>query len=172
MRPAIRYAKTPPDRVSYLRLPNSPAGPLLMGFTNEGALCRVHFLAYQTMESTLNQWKKEWPQTLFIKAKNAGPSLDAPGPPLHMVGTDFQCKVWTALLSIPSGKTASYGEIARRIGSPRAARAVGGACGANPIPYFVPCHRVVAGNGGLGGFSSAPQIKKNLLAFEGVLPQP
>lgn len=81
-------------------------------------------------------------------------------------GTAFQRKVWRALLQIPHGKTKSYGEIAGEIGLPRASRAVGAACGQNPIPILVPCHRVVAHNGGLGGFSAGLHWKKRLLALE------
>lgn len=80
--------------------------------------------------------------------------------------THFQKKVWRALQRIPWGQTRSYGEIARAIGKPRAARAVGAACGANPLLLLVPCHRVVAGSGSLGGFSAGLALKKQLLALE------
>ncbi|HEY7535753.1 MAG TPA: methylated-DNA--[protein]-cysteine S-methyltransferase [Thermodesulfobacteriota bacterium] len=83
-------------------------------------------------------------------------------------GTPFQISVWRELLKIPYGQVRTYGEIARRIGNPNAARAVGGAVGANPIPIIVPCHRVVATNG-LGGYSSGIEIKKKLLHIERVL---
>ena len=84
-------------------------------------------------------------------------------------GTDFQRKVWREIEKIPLGRTKTYLEIAKAIGKPGAARAVGSACGANPIPLFVPCHRVVASNGGLGGFSGGLDIKKKLLRLEGSL---
>jgi methylated-DNA-[protein]-cysteine S-methyltransferase len=83
-------------------------------------------------------------------------------------GTPFQISVWRELLRIPYGNVKTYGEIARIIGKPHAARAVGGAVGANPIPIIVPCHRVLAKNG-LGGYSSGIEIKKKLLHLEGVL---
>jgi len=89
-------------------------------------------------------------------------------PPLDPAGTEFQRRVWNALRKIPVGKTKSYGEIARAIGRPRAVRAVGGACGANPIPVLVPCHRVLAANGRIGGFSSGLDWKRELLAREGI----
>jgi O-6-methylguanine DNA methyltransferase len=90
-------------------------------------------------------------------------------PPLDLSnGTTFQRKVWNALRKIPPGKTKSYGEIARAIGKPKAVRAVGGACGANPIPVLVPCHRVLAVNKKLGGFSGGLNRKRELLAREGV----
>jgi O-6-methylguanine DNA methyltransferase len=89
-------------------------------------------------------------------------------PPLDLsAGTEFQQKVWNALRKISAGRTKSYGEIARAIGKPKAVRAVGGACGANPVPIFVPCHRVLAANNKLGGFSGGLSWKRTLLAREG-----
>jgi O-6-methylguanine DNA methyltransferase len=92
-------------------------------------------------------------------------------PPLDLVGTEFQQSVWNALRKISTGQTKSYGEIARAIGRPKAVRAVGGACGANPIPVLVPCHRVLAANKKLGGFSGGLDWKRKLLAREGVKTQ-
>jgi methylated-DNA-[protein]-cysteine S-methyltransferase len=90
-------------------------------------------------------------------------------PPLDWNGsTAFQKSVWREMLKISAGKTKSYGEIAARIGKPRAVRAVGGACGANPIPVLVPCHRVLAANKKLGGFSGGLDWKRKLLAREGI----
>lgn len=92
-------------------------------------------------------------------------------PPLDLsAGTPFQREVWRAMLSIPPGKTMSYGEIARKIGCPGAARAVGQACGANPIPVLIPCHRVLASGGRLGGFSGGLDWKRRLLGLEGLSP--
>ena len=84
-------------------------------------------------------------------------------------GTPFQEKVWAAIERIPLGQTRSYGEIAEAIGHPRAARAVGSACGADPLPLFVPCHRVVASMGKLGGYAGRLDIKRKLLRHEGAL---
>ena len=89
--------------------------------------------------------------------------------PIRLQGTPFQCRVWKALREIPPGRTITYGELARKLGS--SARAVGGACRANPCPIVVPCHRVVAVNG-LGGFSGDAsgrklEIKRWLLCHEG-----
>ena len=84
-------------------------------------------------------------------------------------GTPFQRKVWGELQRIPFGKTVSYGELARRVGAPRAARAVGQAVGANPIPIVIPCHRVIQSSGALGGFSAGLEIKRWLLHHEGCL---
>ena len=90
-------------------------------------------------------------------------------PPLDWNGaTEFQKSVWREMLKISPGRTKSYGEVAQAIGKPRAVRAVGGACGANPIPVLVPCHRVLAANKKLGGFSGGLEWKRKLLAAEGV----
>jgi len=88
--------------------------------------------------------------------------------PLDIHGSQFQTQVWSTLRQIPAGKVATYGEIAARIGRPQGARAVGQACGRNPVVLFVPCHRVVAANGGLGGFGSGLSLKEALLMHEGV----
>ena len=91
-------------------------------------------------------------------------------PPLDLSGgTAFQQSVWRAMLKIKLGCTQSYSQIATAIGNPKAVRAVGGACGANPIPVLVPCHRVLAAQQKLGGFSSGLDWKKKLLAREGVI---
>jgi O-6-methylguanine DNA methyltransferase len=89
-------------------------------------------------------------------------------PPLDLTGTEFQKSVWSTLRKISSGKTKSYGEIASAIGRPKAVRAVGGACGANPVPVLVPCHRILAANKKLGGFSGGLDWKRSLLAREGI----
>ncbi|HNR71645.1 MAG TPA: methylated-DNA--[protein]-cysteine S-methyltransferase [Verrucomicrobiota bacterium] len=90
-------------------------------------------------------------------------------PPLDLsAGTAFQQRVWGALRRIGRGQTRSYGQVARAIGQPNAARAVGTACGANPIPVFVPCHRVLAADRRLGGFSGGLDWKRALLRREGV----
>ncbi len=86
--------------------------------------------------------------------------------PLKITGTDFQKKVYSALLDIPYGETASYGEIAAKTGNPEAARAVGGACNKNPILLAVPCHRVVGASGSLTGFAAGIETKKKLLGLE------
>lgn len=99
----------------------------------------------------------------YFREPRAGFSL-----PLALEGTAFQRRVWEALRAIPPGQTLTYGALARRLGS--SARAVGGACRANPVPLIVPCHRVVAagGLGGFGGATSGPRtrLKRWLLAHE------
>jgi methylated-DNA-[protein]-cysteine S-methyltransferase len=86
--------------------------------------------------------------------------------PLGMDGTAFQRRVWSALQEIPYGETASYGEIARRVGEPDAARAVGVANGSNPIAVIVPCHRVIGADGSLTGFGGGLERKRILLDLE------
>jgi len=86
--------------------------------------------------------------------------------PLDLQGTPFQQAVWAALLGVGSGRTCSYGEIARRIGRPRAVRAVGAANGANPLVIIVPCHRVIGADGSLTGYSAGMPRKIALLAHE------
>lgn len=87
--------------------------------------------------------------------------------PLAPEGTEFQRSVWRRLQEIPYGQTISYGELAKRVGNPKASRAVGSANGKNPLPIVIPCHRVIAGDGGLGGFGGGLSVKEKLLALEG-----
>jgi methylated-DNA-[protein]-cysteine S-methyltransferase len=102
-------------------------------------------------------------RALAGRAPQALPPLDVSG------GTPFQKQVWRELRKIACGRTRSYADLARAIGKPKAARAVGGACGANPVPVLVPCHRVLAANRRIGGFSGGLGWKKTLLAREGAV---
>jgi methylated-DNA-[protein]-cysteine S-methyltransferase len=86
--------------------------------------------------------------------------------PLEMFGTDFQKKVWQALLTIPFGETRSYGELAKQIRKPSASRAVGAANGRNPVSILVPCHRVIGASGKLTGFAGGLEAKAKLLSIE------
>ena len=98
---------------------------------------------------------------LFESHWNGGESVV-----LHVPGTPFQLKVWQALLNIPKGRLSTYGQIAKNIGKPSAARAVGTAIGANKVAFFIPCHRVVRGNGEIGGFMWGPDRKAAMIAWE------
>ena len=90
-------------------------------------------------------------------------------PPLDLsAGTAFRQAVWNLLLAIPGGTVQTYGDLAYQLNQPKSARAVGGACGANPIPLIVPCHRVVGANGSLTGFSGGMKWKIRLLRIEGI----
>ena len=135
-----------------LRFPNS---------TNSPGTVRTEDLPEQ-----IGKWHALTAQALALALQGKIPGRL---PPLDLsAGTDFQQRVWTAMQTIASGSTRSYGELATAIGQPKAVRAVGGACGANPIPVFVPCHRVLAANRKIGGFSAGLDWKWKLLAREGV----
>jgi len=88
--------------------------------------------------------------------------------PLDLKGTGFQIGAWQALLGVPYGATTTYSELAMAIGRPRAARAIGNAMRANPVPVFVPCHRVLPANNSLGGYGGGQELKRWLLQLEGV----
>jgi methylated-DNA-[protein]-cysteine S-methyltransferase len=90
--------------------------------------------------------------------------------PLAPAGTPFQQRVWRALIDIPYGRTVSYGALARCIGSPGAARAVGLANNRNPLPIVIPCHRVIGADGSLTGYGGGLHVKEHLLALEGARP--
>jgi methylated-DNA-[protein]-cysteine S-methyltransferase len=90
--------------------------------------------------------------------------------PFVLDGTEFQCRVWEALWRIPFGAIKTYTELAREVGRPGASRAVGQANGSNPLPIIVPCHRVVASDGTLGGYAGGLDLKRALLRLEGLDP--
>lgn len=113
-----------------------------------------------TQESALLQEAKKQLQEYFAGKRK---KFDLPIKPQ---GTDFQRKVWTALQTIPYGETCSYGEIAAKIGNPKAARAVGGANNKNPILIVIPCHRVIGADGSMVGFGCGLPAKEYLLSLE------
>jgi AraC family transcriptional regulator of adaptative response/methylated-DNA-[protein]-cysteine methyltransferase len=118
------------------------------------------------LPAALRQWHAATTKAVRL-ALEGSPARSLP--PLDLSGgTDFQQTVWRALRKISPGRTRSYTQVAEAIGKPKAVRAVGGACGANPIPVLVPCHRVLAADQHLGGFSAGLQWKRTLLAREGV----
>ena len=112
---------------------------------------------------------KKWHRTTETALKKILAGKKSKLPPLDWTGkTEFQKSGWRQMLKISTGKTKSYGEIASAVGNPKAVRAVGGACGANPVPVLVPCHRVLAANKKLGGFSGGLDWKRSLLKREGI----
>ena len=148
-------------------------GVFLAHYSDEG-LTALEFPSSRTRPAApaspnIPEHFKAW-HSLTRAAVQACLSGKPPGqlPPIAVDGTAFQKSVWREMRSIPLGETVSYGEIADAIGKPRAARAVGQACGANPIPLLIPCHRVLASGGQLGGFSGGLDWKRRLLAIEGV----
>ena len=102
----------------------------------------------------------------LLQAYLAGEQDAFAGLPLAPKGTDFQKRVWQALLEIPYGQTISYKQLAEAIGKPTASRAVGNANGKNPIFIIIPCHRVIGANGSLTGFAYGVELKKRLLSIE------
>ena len=138
------------------------AGDLLVGcyFANSSSANELrHRASPATNDPILNQARSELDR--FFSRK-----LQAFSVPVAPRGTQFQLRVWRALRTIAYGKTASYAEVARHIGRPAAARAVGAANGQNPICIFVPCHRVIGADGSLTGFGGGIERKQFLLALE------
>jgi O-6-methylguanine DNA methyltransferase len=151
-------------------------GLFVAGYSSKG-LCRLDFPdagGPAKKEAALPPQVQAWHEltrTALARALEGKPAEKLP--PLDLTaGTDFQQAVWRALAQIPAGTTRSYGEVARAIDRPNALRAVGSACGRNPIPVFVPCHRVLAANEQLGGFSAGLDWKLKLLGREGSWPRP
>jgi len=127
--------------------------------------CSLPFLSAPPKPSFAIVNRGDDPVSIFISAVFSGKA--APPPALAKLnGTDFQQQVWQAIAEIPFGQTKTYGELARAVGRPRAVRAVGSACGRNPVPLFIPCHRVKGARAQLGGFSAGLPWKRLLLEAE------
>ena len=146
----------------------SPVGPLLLAADDAG-LREILFVNGRHPARPDPSWKEN-PQPLKetirqLRAYFAG-KLEQFDLPLAPEGTPFQLDVWRRLCDIPYGETISYGELAQRIGNPKASRAVGLANGSNPIPIVIPCHRVIGSNGKLTGYGGGLPIKEKLLALE------
>lgn len=105
----------------------------------------------------------------FLKGYFSKTSLNYEGE-FDLRGTEFQKAIWNALMEVPFGRLSSYGRLAASIGRPKAYRAAGNAVGANPCGLIIPCHRIIHSDGGLGGFGGGLDLKRKLLAHEGVLP--
>lgn len=156
-------------RLAYQMI-TSPVGKLTVVVTSE-ALVAVLWENENFGRVPLGAMELSRGHPLLIRAerqlkeyfKGERPSFELP---LLPSGTAFQKKVWKALLRIPFGETRSYGEIAKRVGSPHAARAVGAAIGRNPVSIIVPCHRVIGANGRLTGFAGGLRAKEFLLIHE------
>ncbi len=147
---------------------DSPLGPLQLTFEGDW-LVELHFgrAGRATPASSSNGRVRDVAAKLSAYLRGERRSLPVRFRP--QAGTDFQRRVWKATQAIPYGQVRSYGWIAERIGSPGAARAVGQALGHNPLPLLVPCHRVVAAGGTLGGFTGGLDLKRKLLRLEGSL---
>jgi len=155
----------------------SPVGPLVIGATMD-AIVLLEFSSVERLEAQFARLRKQFREGLaranlplldVLRAQlaeyfsGARRQFDVP---LHYGGSDFQHQVWSALRDIPYGETCSYGAIAKRLGDPKAMRAVGAANGLNPISIVIPCHRVVNANGELGGYGGGLWRKRKLLDLE------
>jgi len=155
------------SNLSYTQI-ESPLGPLLLAADDVG-LREILFVNGRHKAKPQPSWTDNAaplkPAIRQLRAYFAG-ELEKFDLPLAPEGTPFQCEVWHRLSEIPYGETISYGELARRIGNPKASRAVGLANGSNPIPIIIPCHRVIGSNGKLTGYGGGLPIKEKLLALE------
>ena len=157
----------------------SPFGAALIGATSKG-VCWLSFAdeADGGRARSLREMKEDWSGAAFVEDNACVAPLaaaafaqmrgDADGNKigLHVEGTNFQLKVWAALLRIPVGETVSYGDLARAVGAPSAARAVGAAVGANKISVLIPCHRVIRASGAVHNYRWGANRKRALLALE------
>lgn len=149
----------------------SPFGPAFIAATGRG-ICR---LAFGGVEEGLDWLASAWPGARLRADAEEIAALGRlvfgaarPATPLHLLvrGTNFQVQVWRALLAVPPGRLATYGGLARALGNPRAARAVGAAVAANPIGWLIPCHRVIRETGEVGGYAWGAVRKQALIAHE------
>ncbi|MDE3229934.1 MAG: methylated-DNA--[protein]-cysteine S-methyltransferase [Chloroflexota bacterium] len=162
--------------LAWLETVDTPAGPLAFAVDDAGALLRSQFVAgrYQVaIEDELAQAGYELARDPVRTAAAREQLLEyqrgARGDfslPLALAGTAWQQEVWLALTRIPCGETRGYGELAAQLGRPHAARAVGRANATNPLPLFVPCHRLIGASGALTGYGGGLDLKAKLLAHE------
>jgi methylated-DNA-[protein]-cysteine S-methyltransferase len=155
---------------SYSTLKHPLVGELLL-IANPTELIGVYFADWKHTPKVQRDWTRDSKHPVLEKAsrqiqdyldgRRTGFSI-----PLHYKGTDFQRKVWKQIASIPFGKTISYSELAKRAGKSKAVRAAGSATGKNPLCVVIPCHRVIAKDGTLGGFAGGLHRKRRLLAVE------
>ena len=155
---------------------DSPAGPLAFAVDEGGALVRLHFVQSDygpVMEEDLEDEgyavEVDETKTAFVRrelSEYAHGNRRTFDVPLALSGSEWQKAVWTELTRIPFGETRSYGEVADALGRPGAARAVGSANARNVLPVVVPCHRVIAADGTLGGFNGGLHLKERLLEHE------
>jgi AraC family transcriptional regulator of adaptative response/methylated-DNA-[protein]-cysteine methyltransferase len=150
----------------------SPFGTCLIA-TLDKKLCKLSFV--DSASKATSELRRAWPKAELIRNDKAVKPLIAKiftkskakkNVPFVIQGTNFQLKVWKAMMSIPFGKTKSYKEVAKAVGAPNAFRAVGSACGKNPIGMLIPCHRVLASDGSLGGFGWGLKRKQQMLDWE------
>jgi AraC family transcriptional regulator of adaptative response/methylated-DNA-[protein]-cysteine methyltransferase len=152
----------------------SPFGECLLSITERG-VCGLAFVQNNDQTSALEELKRNWPKSTFLEDATQtlpfveqifNPVKDRQALPVILKGTNFQIKVWQALLKIPPGSVVSYDELATLIGQPGAARAVGNAVAQNPIGYVIPCHRVIRKMGVVGDYHWNPARKRAILGWE------
>lgn len=156
---------------------DGPFGKTLIGATEKG-VCWLSFTEPEGLSRSLAEMQGDWPAATFIEdrafvapiaarafAFARGSALDRPLG-LYVQGTNFQLKIWEALLRIPAGKCVTYGDLARAVGAPKASRAVGAAVGANMISLLIPCHRVILSSGVVHNYRWGAARKKAILALE------
>lgn len=162
-------------QISYAIHP-TPFGECFIAVTKRG-ICRLEFIDYNEDRPAIQRLQNAWPNarlkedeatTENIIQQIFNPLDNSANKPLLLLlqGTNFQLKVWQALLKIPEGCVTSYGYLADKIGQPSASRAVGTAIGNNPISYLIPCHRVLRGDGGIGGYRWGTDRKLAILGKE------
>ena len=154
----------------------TPFGECLLATTGRG-ICALRFLSAPSRPTALRGLRDEWPAAEFVENDSetgeicgrifSGAAKDA-GAPFHLYlrGTNFQLKVWQALLTIPCGRLANYGDLAAKIGAPRGSRAVGSAVGRNPVAYLIPCHRVIRSLGVIGDYRWGRERKQAIVGWE------
>ncbi|AHF15268.1 bifunctional helix-turn-helix domain-containing protein/methylated-DNA--[protein]-cysteine S-methyltransferase [Niabella soli] len=151
----------------------SPFGNLIVAATTKG-ICYMAF--YDEEKKAFENLRQKFPEAQFqqkldLLQQNAlflfqNQWKEPKEIKLHLKGTDFQLKVWEALLKIPMGRVTSYGSLAAQIGQPTASRAVGTAIGSNPVAYLIPCHRVIQATGETGGYMWGPSRKRAIFGWE------
>jgi AraC family transcriptional regulator of adaptative response/methylated-DNA-[protein]-cysteine methyltransferase len=154
----------------------TPFGEILLGRTNRG-ICHLSFIMPAGQSEALEALRKTWPVASFVENPNLTQSTieqvfplsiqRSPHPlHLHLTGSNFQLKVWEALLRIPSGNVVSYRDIASYLGMPNASRAVGNALAHNPVAFLIPCHRVINSLGEFGNYHYGEARKVAILGWE------
>mgnify|MGYP000594359800 FL=1 len=154
----------------------TPFGQVLIASTQKG-ICTLRFV--ENTAEALAHLKEQFPKAMFIAQSDSlqqsalalfqTDHSQLAKIKLHLKGTAFQLKVWQSLLKIPMGQLTTYGELAKSIDHPKAARAVGTAIGSNPIAFLIPCHRVIQSTGAFGGYEWGQVRKTAMIAWEGIL---
>ena len=157
---------------------SSPFGEVLVGLTDKG-ICALHFVD-KSHRTAFEQLHKDFHGATFVEDQSLAATTvqhifsripQAKGPfELHLIGTEFQLKVWEALLAIQPGRTLAYWDIAQNIDQPKASRAVGTAVGRNHVAFLVPCHRIITKYGDIGGYRWGIERKKHILEWEAQKP--